>query len=135
MHRFRAVERMLERVQSLMIPARQVFVRLSLHKRHVNLDRRRLPDPVQPSNSLLEQAWIGGQIIEHKVMRELKIPSLAPDLGADQNSRAVLLRKIRGIPVPLKEGQFLVKEGNRHIQSLAQPLLDLLGRLARRHDQ
>ena len=50
-----------------------------------------MTDAVEPTDALLEQTRIVGQIEEDEMMGELKVAAFAADLGADQEPGATFL--------------------------------------------
>jgi hypothetical protein len=72
----------LKRVQALVMPERQHFLKAAADKRNVDMDSRRLPDAVEAPDALLEQLRIKRKIVQGKVVRELEVSSFAPDFRA-----------------------------------------------------
>ncbi len=79
-----AMQVLLERIQPLVIPARQQLRFGAGHPGDMDVDGPRLADSVEPSDALLEQLRVGRQIEEHQVVGKLEVPPLAADLRADQ---------------------------------------------------
>ena len=79
----------------------------------MNLDRRGLPDAVEPADALLEQLGIVRQIEEHEVMRELEIAPFAADLRAEENARALRLGEEGRIAVALEQREAFVEKRER----------------------
>ena len=60
-------------------------------------------------------------------MGELEISALGTNLGADQDSGSVLLRKPGCVLVALEQGEVFVKQGGRRADLFEQGGLDFLG--------
>ena len=69
----------------------QHLLRASGKVRHVDLDNVLLADAVEASDALFEKLGVERQVEQDKVVRELKVPPLAPDLGAKKRLCAVVV--------------------------------------------
>jgi hypothetical protein len=94
-----------------------------------------LANTVEPTDAVLEDFGIGRKIEQHQMMGELKIATLASDLGTYQKSRSILLREICRISIALDERQSLMEQRSLHSGMLAQPVLYSLRHFARVTDQ
>jgi len=118
------VKRRLERVEPTVIPLGHAFFAAARHVGHVDADRLRLADAIQPPDALLQEPGIQRQIEEHQMVRELKIAALAADLRAQEQLRAVGLGKPRRVAVALHERQAFVKLADLRVDPLLQRGLD-----------
>ena len=75
----------------------------------MNLNAR-LSDAVETADALLEQLGIVRQIEEHEMVRELEVASLAADLGAEQDARAVFARQRNRGAVALDERHLFMEQ-------------------------
>ena len=55
---------------------------------------------------------------------ELEVPSLASDLGTDQQSGPVVICKPSGVSVSLNKGEFLVENGRLDVYTIAKTVFD-----------
>ena len=100
-----------------MIPAGhdgEVCVR---HHRDMQVDVGPLADAIESPDALLDEPGIERQIEQHEVMSKLEVASLAANLRADEEPRAVRIRKPRGAAVALNQRHVLVERGRRHVWS------------------
>ena len=133
----RTLQILLEGIQPFGIPPRITFAPLSLHKRHMNINRLGLADPIQSPDPLFQQFRILWQIKKHQMMGKLEIPPFTSNLGTQKNTRSFLLGKVGRIAIPLKQGQLFVelRQIHRHpIQHRHCNLLDQLERLTNQQD-
>ena len=81
-----ARQAVLESVEAFLVPATQHFLRRPGQIRNVDLDGVLLADAIEASDPLLEELRTERQVEENEVVRELKIPAFASDLGANQEA-------------------------------------------------
>ena len=108
-----AVGIFLKRVEAFVIPAGVNLLGSAFAERHMDVDRGGLPDAVEPADALLQKLGIFRQIVKNEVVGKLEISTLATDLRADQEPRAILLGKVGGIAIALEQREALVKNGGR----------------------
>src|SRR4051812_41991845 len=68
-------------------------------------------------------------------MRELEVASLAANLRAEQNARALVLREESRVAVALHERQAFMKQPERHVDLRLQQAGDFFRQLARAADE
>ena len=83
-----------------------------------------LTDPVQPADALFQQVGIERQVEQDQVMGKLEVAALAADLRAHQGLGAIdFVGKVGGGPIPLDDGQALVKRGGAYARAQVQVML------------
>ena len=126
----RTVRVMLERVEPVVIPLREHLARRSRKVRNVDVNRRRLPDPVETPDALFEQLRVFRQVEKHEVMRKLEVATLAADLRAQKDAGSILLGKVSGVPIALNQSESFMENARIHCDFPLEKLDDLLDQLS-----
>ena len=122
-------------VHTLMIPPREDFALGAGHERHMDIDRGALADAVESADALFEQLGILREIEKHEVMRKLEVPSLAADLRAEQDARALVAGEECGIAIALKQREALMENAAVHLYRALDARGDFLDEFARAADE
>ena len=71
-----------------------------------------LANAVEAADALLDESRVEGEVEEDEVMGELEVASLAADLGAEEQPRALRFGEPGRLPVALALGWAFVRRGN-----------------------
>jgi hypothetical protein len=101
----------------------------------MDIDRGALADAVESADTLFEQLGILREIEKHEVMRKLEVPSLAADLRAEQDARALVVGEECGIAIALKQREALMENAAVYLYRALDARGDFLDEFARAADE